>query len=192
MNAVVVGVVESNRTMWGSTWNGVPVVGGDDKLDALRAEGVTHFVLGVGAVGDNTPRIRLFEQALSSGLTPLTVVHRTSIVSPGATIGAGAQIFPGAIVNTGAHLGLNVIVNTGAIVEHDCRIGDHVHVATGARLASTVTVGRGAHIGAGATVLQCRTIGESAIIGAGGVVVSDVAAGSVVVGVPERPLEKRR
>jgi acetyltransferase-like isoleucine patch superfamily enzyme len=41
-------------------------------------------------------------------------------------------------------------------------------------------------------VLQCRTIGEEAVIGAGAVVVGDVAAGVVVVGVPARPMEKRR
>jgi UDP-perosamine 4-acetyltransferase len=191
-SVVLDGVLESDRAKWGSIWNGVAVLGGDEQLTSLAGRAVTHFVVGVGAIGDNRPRAQLFEQALAAGLKPLTVIHPTSVVSPRASIGAGCQLLPGAIVNAGAHLGANVIVNTGAIVEHDCRIADHVHVATGARLASTVSVGRGAHIGAGAIVLQCRTIGEWSIVGAGGVVVGDVAAGAVVAGVPVKPLERRR
>jgi len=191
-NATLAGVLESDRAMWGTTWNGVTVLGGDDELDSLTGKGITHFVIGVGAIGDNRLRAQLFEQAVAARLAPLTVVHPASVVSPQASIGPGCQMLPGAIVNAGAQLGSNVIVNSGAIVEHDCRIADHVHIATGACLASTVTVGRGAHIGAGAVVLQCRTIGEEAVIGAGAVVVGDVAAGVVVVGVPARPMEKRR
>jgi sugar O-acyltransferase (sialic acid O-acetyltransferase NeuD family) len=191
-NATLAGVLESDRAMWGTTWNGVTVLGGDDELGSLIGKGITHFVVGVGAIGDNRLRAQLFERALAARLAPLTVVHPASVVSPRASIGPGCQMLTGAIVNAGARLGSNVIVNSGAIVEHDCRIADHVHIATGARLASTVTVGRGAHIGAGAVVLQCRTIGEEAVIGAGAVVVGDVAAGAVVVGVPARPMEKRR
>jgi sugar O-acyltransferase (sialic acid O-acetyltransferase NeuD family) len=190
-DVTLAGVLEANRSMWGATWNGVPVLGGDDQLESLLKKGITHFVVGVGGIGDNRPRVRLFEKAVAAGLTPLSVLHPVSGVSPRATLGPGCQILPGAIVNAGAHLGSNVIVNTGAIIEHDGRIADHVHVATGARLASTVTVGRGAHVGAGAVVLQCRTIGDWAVVGAGAVVVHDVEAGSVVVGVPARRMEKR-
>lgn len=185
------GIVEANRAMWGTTWNGVPVLGGDDEIERLAGQGITHFVIGVGGIGDNRPRVRLFERAVHAGLTPLSVFHPASVISLRATLGSGCQALPGAIVNAGAHLGSNVIVNSGAIIEHDSRIADHVHVATGARLASTVTVGRGAHIGAGAIVLQRRTVGDWAVVGAGAVVVDDVEAGSVVVGVPGRPMERR-
>jgi sugar O-acyltransferase (sialic acid O-acetyltransferase NeuD family) len=191
-SATVAGVVDAHEQTWGTMWNGVPVLGGDDRLPLLPGEGITHFVVGVGGIGDNRPRARLFDHAVAAGLTPLSVVHRASVISPRATLGPGCQILPGAVVNAGAHLGSNVIVNSGAIVEHDGRIADHVHIATGARLASTVSVGRGAHVGAGATVLQRRTIGEWAVVGAGAVVVRDVANGAVVVGSPARPLEKRR
>ncbi len=167
---------------------GLPILGGDDRLPALSREGVTHFAVGVGGAGDNGPRQRLFELACAHGLTPLTVVHPTAIVSPLATIGAGGQLLPGAIVNAGARLDVNCLINSGAIVEHDCVVGDHVHIATGARLASTVQIGRAAHIGAGATVRQCVTIGEGAIVGAGAVVIHDVPPWTVVAGVPARVL----
>lgn len=165
---------------------GVPIPGGDELLPGLVRKGVTCFVVGVGAVGNNQPRRQLFELGLAHGLTPLTVQHPSAIRSEWARVGAGSVLFPAAVVNAGATVGANVIINSGAIVEHDCIIGDHAHIASGARLASTVRVGVGAHVGAGATVLQCRSIGDDAVVGAGAVVVKDVPPRSVVVGVPAR------
>lgn len=190
--AELVAVLDRNPSLWGKDLLNVPVLGGDELLPALARQGVTHFVVGVGGVGDNGPRRRLFELAMAHGLTPLTVVHPAAICSTRASVGAGSVIFPAAVVNAGACVGQNVIVNSGAIVEHDCNIGDHAHVATGSRLCSTVDVGIGAHIGAGATVRQGLCIGEGAIVGAGAVVVRDVAPCTVVVGVPARPLAHPR
>jgi sugar O-acyltransferase (sialic acid O-acetyltransferase NeuD family) len=185
---VVAGVLAPEPERWGSTYRGFPILGDDDLLPSLRERGITHFVVAVGGTGDNRPRRKLYERAAAAGLLPLSVRHPSSVVSQSASIGAGNQLLPGSIVNAGAHLGTNVIVNTGAIVEHDCDVADHAHVATGATLAGGVKVGVCAHIGAGATVIQGRRIGEGATVGAGAVVVRDVAPGSVVVGVPARPL----
>jgi UDP-perosamine 4-acetyltransferase len=179
-------ILDADSRIWGRDVLGVRVRGGDELLQSLVSEGIDAFVIGVGGTGDNGPRRRLFELALSRGLSPLTVRHPSAVCSPSSEIGLGSMVFPGAIVNAGAVIGQNVIINTGAIVEHDCVIGDHAHIATGARLASTVRVGAGAHIGAGATVRQCISIGESAIVGAGAAVVADVASGTTVVGVPAR------
>lgn len=184
-----VAILDANAALWGSEILAVPVRGGDELLPALRSEGVQSFVVGLGAVGDNAPRQRLFETGLANGLEPVVAVHPSAVCSPSASIGPGTVIFPGAIVNAGAQIGENVIVNTRAVVEHDCVVGNHVHVATGSCLASTVRVGRGAHIGAAAVVLQCVEIGDGAIVGAGAVVVRTVPAGLVVVGVPARALE---
>src|SRR3989338_6725237 len=186
------GVLDANRALWGKAISGVPVLGGDDLLPRLMRQGIAHFVTGVGGIGDNSPRRRLFELGLAHGLIPLTVRHPSAVCSPSATIGRGSVFNPAAVVNAGAVIGVNVILNTGAIVEHDCVIGDHVHIATGAKLAGTVCVGAAAHIGAGATVRQCLTVGEGAIVGAGAVVVKDVEPWTVVVGVPARVLKTCR
>jgi sugar O-acyltransferase (sialic acid O-acetyltransferase NeuD family) len=169
---------------------GVKILGGDNLLPEMVRLGVTHFVVGLGSVGDSRARQHLFEMGLSSDLKPLTVKHPSAICSRWAEVGAGAQLLPGSIVNAGAQLGANVIVNSGAVVEHDCRIGAHAHIATGAKLSGGVEVGAGAHIGAGATVRQAIRVGDGAIIGAGAVVVKDVPPHTVVVGVPARPLRE--
>ena len=181
-------LLDPDRARWGEEVYGVRVVGGDECLPHLAADGVSHFVVGVGSVGRGSARKRLYEIGTACGLAPLTLIHPTAVRSSRATLGSGAQVLPAAVVNAAARLGENVLVNTAAVVEHDCTIGNHVHVATGARLAGGVRVGDAAHIGAGATVLQGRVIGAGAIVGAGATVVRDVAPGDVVVGVPARVL----
>ncbi len=186
--AVPRAILDANRALWGTEIMGVPVRGSDDLLPALINEGITAFIVGLGGAGDNGPRQRLFDHAVSLGARPLTVVHPSAIVSAWCQIGPGCVLCPLAVVNAQASLGRNVIVNSGAIVEHDCHVGDHVHVATGARLTSGVSVGAGAHIGAGAVVRQGAVIGEHAIVGAGAVVTRDVRPGVTVGGVPAVPL----
>lgn len=186
----VVGLLDADRGLHGTEVVGVPVLGGDDLLPSLRAEGITHAFIGVGCSGDARPRARLYIEAIAAGFEPLSAVHPRATVSAMARIGRGASIMPGAIVNAAAVVGENVIINSGAIVEHDCTVGSHAHVATGARLASTVAVGEGAHIGVGASVRQCIRIGPYAQVGAGAVVVRDVPPGVVVVGVPARVLKE--
>ena len=182
------GLLDPDQRLHGTNVLGVPVLGGDGLLPTLKQEGISHFFVGLGGSKDTRPRRRLFELALARGLKPVDAIHPRATISPSAVIGAGVTVMPGAVINACVSVGMNVIINTGAIVEHDCLVSDHVHIATGARLASTITVGAGAHIGAGATVKQGVTIGEGAVIGAGAAVVKDVAANTVVAGVPARTL----
>jgi len=184
------GVLDRDRSRWGQKLLDIPILGDVELLKEIVAKGVNRFIVGVGGIGDNRPRQRLFELGLSYHLEPLTVIHPTAICSRWANLGQGSQLLPGSIINARAELGLNVIVNSGAIVEHDCLIESHAHIATGARLASMVRVGNGAHVGAGATVRQCITIGARAIVGAGAVVVKDVPPDTVVAGVPACLLRK--
>jgi sugar O-acyltransferase (sialic acid O-acetyltransferase NeuD family) len=185
-------ILDRDDSRWRQVVLDVPILGDDSLLPQLIAEGAKFFVAGVGGVGDNGPRRRLFEHAISMGLEPFTIKHPTSLCSRWAEIGAGCQLLPGSIVNAGAALGRDVIVNSGAIVEHDCKIGDHTHIASGAVLASTVTVGAGAHIGCGAVVRQLISVGEGAIVGAGAVVIEDVPPHALVTGVPARQHKVRR
>jgi UDP-perosamine 4-acetyltransferase len=183
------GILLPDESQWGSDVFGVPVLGGDELLPSLAAQGVDSFVVGLGSVGDSSIRKRLFRYGLDQGLDVLSVCHPKAILSPRARYGRGGQFLPGSIVNAGAVIGENVIINSGAIIEHDCQIGDNVHVATGAHLSGTVIVGAGAHIGTGAVVRQGIEIGENALVGAGAVVVKNVPPDTLVIGVPAHPRE---
>lgn len=187
----LVGCLDSDPHLRERELLGVPILGNDDLLPGLVESGVTHFFVGVGNVGDGSRQRRLYELGDSLGLTAMTTLHPSAVISPSATLGRGATILALAVVNACAVIGDNVIVNSAAVVEHDCVLGDHVHVATGARLTGGVRVDDGSLIGAGATVRQGITIGRQATVAAGAVVVTDVIAGTTVVGVPARPLPPR-
>jgi sugar O-acyltransferase (sialic acid O-acetyltransferase NeuD family) len=182
----IAGILDPTPSLHGKKIHDVPVLGNDDLLGEMARYGVSHFVVGVGGVGDNRPRKKIFEAAVGYGLIPLEVKHPTAVISDTVVQGTGCQFLPGCIVNTDAVLGVSVIVNSGAIVEHDCFVADYVHIATGARLAGAVRVGYGAHIGAGATIRQNIEIGEFALVGAGSVVVANVPPNTIVMGVPAK------
>lgn len=184
----LVGLLDADRELWGTRVLDVPVLGGDDLLERLYAEGIRHAFIGVGAIGDTAPRRRIYEEIRRRGFDMVRVIHPRAVISPSADLGDGPTVLAGAVINAASRIGDNVIVNTGTIIEHDCVVGHHVHMATGARLAGGVMVGDGTHIGVGASVRQGVRIGRDAIVGAGAVVVDDVADGVVVAGVPARPL----
>jgi UDP-perosamine 4-acetyltransferase len=176
-------ILDHDSNLWGTNVDDVPVMGGDEMLPQLRAEGVEYFAVGIG----QGPRARLFTAGLAAGLRPVTAIHPRAIVSSRTSIGQGSQIFAAAVVNAGASIGENVIVNTGAIIEHDCALASHVHVASGACLAGGVIVEEGAFVGAGSTIKQCLQIGAGAIVGAGAVVTKSVPPKTTVTGIPARP-----
>lgn len=181
-----IAALDSDSARWGTEMMGVPILGGDDMLDELVKGGTRHFICGVG--GKNDLRRKIFESACELGLKPLTVRHKSVLVSRWAKIDEGAQLLPACVVNPGARIGRNTIINTTAVIEHDCLIGDHAHVATGARLGGGVQIGSDVLVGAGATVRPLIRIGEGALVGAGAVVIRDVEPFAVVAGVPARRL----
>lgn len=184
-------VVDRDPSLAGRQVSGVPIVGDDDALVHAGDNGFTHFIVGVGGIGDNEPRRRLFERGLAAGLDPASVIHPAACLATSSEIGAGTAVLAGAVVNPDAAIGCNVVLNTGCIVEHDARIGDHAQVSPGAVVLGGVSVGRLAYVGAGAVVIQGVRIGHGAVVGAGAVVLSDVPDGARAVGVPAASTPRR-
>lgn len=182
----IVGLTDVRPTLWHSTVCGVPVLGGDDSLARLRADGVSAAFIGVGSIGDPSLRRRLYSAAHTLGFKFPAAVHAQAHLAAFVEVGEAAHILVGAIVNPGVTIGAGAILNSGCIVEHDCRVGVWAHIAPGARLGGGVEVGDGAHVGIGAIVLPEIRIGAGAIVGAGAVVTKNVSPGTVVYGVPAR------
>lgn len=180
-----VGFIDADRSLAGTTLNGLPVLGPPNLLPKLRNK-VKGAII---AIGDNQTRRSCAVMVREHGLELVNAIHPSSVVSPGARVGRNVVVCAGGIVCVDVRLADSVIVNTSAVVDHECEVGEAVHVCPGALLAGRVRVGPGAMIGMGAKVIQCLTIGDGAVIGAGAVVIEDVPAGATAVGVPARVIK---
>jgi sugar O-acyltransferase (sialic acid O-acetyltransferase NeuD family) len=145
------------------------------------------------AVGDPTVRARLARRWLELGgdrqFASLVSAH--AWLAADVTLGVGVTVAPGAYLNRFARVGDHTLINVGAIISHDVVLGDFVTVSPGSTVGGAVEVGDSTFLGIGCTVRDHVRIGRGAMVGAGAVVVSDVADGVTVMGVPARPRAAR-
>ena len=164
-----------------ATEHSLPLLGGDEVL----ADADAAYVIAIG-----NPSVRRRVDIAASGWKrcPATLVHPTSSLDDGVSLGPGAIVLPGARIQVDASIGRHVLVNANAVVGHDCVVRDHVVLSPLAMLGGSVLVEEAAFIGAGAVVLPGRVIGYGAAVGAGAVVTADVPPSARVAGVPARPM----
>jgi sugar O-acyltransferase (sialic acid O-acetyltransferase NeuD family) len=147
-----------------------------------------HFVVTIGNPHGRI-RISIAEQLFTLGLSPLSLIHDTAIISNSAYIGYGVQIHPGAIIMDGAHVEPYCIINTGAILEHESSLSMGCELGPGAVVCGETRIGRNSWICANATVRDHINIAEDTIVGMGAVVTKDIKdSGLVVAGVPAKVL----
>lgn len=162
---------------------GYPILGGDDSLEQLAAQGSLEAFV---AVGDNGLRSRLLRKVRSLNFSVPSIISAKATVSRRAHLGSGIAIMPGAVVNADTIIEDGVIVNTAASVDHDCVIRHCAHIGPGARLTGGIVIDEGAFVGAGSTVVRKAKIGAWSVVGAGSTVIRSVPAGVVAVGTPAR------
>lgn len=162
-------------------WCGLPVLGGDEVLQAMSPQ--SHaLVNALGPAAGSDARRRLYERHREKGFVFPALIHPFCWVDPSVDLADGVQVMAGAVVQPDCIIGANTTINTRASVDHDCRIEAHVHIAPGATLCGGVTVAGGAYVGAGATIIQGLRVGSEAIVGAGTTCVRSVEAGAIVLG----------
>jgi UDP-N-acetylbacillosamine N-acetyltransferase len=136
------------------------------------------------AAGDNWKRPPQVEEIAFRGW-PLA-----KVISPRATIGAGAIISDGCFlahhshVGPTANIGTSCILNTGCVVDHDSRVGAYSHISVNAVVAGGSNVGKFVFMGAGSTLIDKCSIADEVIVGAGAVVVKPISSSGLYVGVP--------
>jgi sugar O-acyltransferase (sialic acid O-acetyltransferase NeuD family) len=141
------------------------------------------------SVGDNVIRRKIYERLITQSGEPVNAIHKSSVISPSATIGKGVFIAASTTINPLVKIGNGVICNTSCSIDHECVVGDFAHIAPGAVLCGNVLVGENSFVGANAVVKQGITIGKNVMIGAGAVIVKDIPDNSTIVGNPQKNLK---
>jgi UDP-perosamine 4-acetyltransferase len=183
----VVGFIDANPALHGTTVAGLPVLGPANRLPKLKSRKIGGAIV---AIGDNRARQSYGEMVRDAGLALVNAIHPTAMIAPSARLGGGIVVAAGAIVGADATVGDMAILNSGSIVEHECQIEPSAHICSGAVLAGRVHVGARAFVGMGSCIIQCLNVGNDAIIGAGAVVLADVPAGATAVGAPARLIKQ--
>jgi sugar O-acyltransferase (sialic acid O-acetyltransferase NeuD family) len=159
----------------------IPYLGTTEQLTQSTAR--PHYVVGIGS-----PAIRrvVADRLDKAGLSAATVVHPAATVGSDVSIGDGSIICAGARVTTHIRLGRHVHLNPNVTVGHDTTLGDFVSMNPASSMSGDCVVQDDVLIGVGAVVLNQLTVGRGAVVGAAACVVRDVAARTVVKGVPAR------
>ena len=168
----------------GKSVDGVPIVGTDDDLPKLYAEGYHNAFVAVGSVSSSQKRMHIAESLSGFGFAFPSIIDSTAVLADSAVIGNGVFIGKNAVINAGSKIEDFAIINTGVIVDHDCTIGEYVHLSPGTVLSGMVNVGKNTHVGTGCSVKQGVSIGDNTTVGMGSVILHDIPPSCTAYGNP--------
>ncbi|HVE76841.1 MAG TPA: bifunctional UDP-N-acetylglucosamine diphosphorylase/glucosamine-1-phosphate N-acetyltransferase GlmU [Actinomycetota bacterium] len=172
------------------------------------------FLDGATVIGSGCrigPNVQIVDSIVKDEATVTFAVVKGSEVGERAEVGPFAYLRPGTKLNAGAKVGTFVevkgsIVGEGSKIPHlsymgDAEIGRDVNVGAGTitgnydgetGVKSKTVLEDGVLTGSGTTLVAPVSLGKNAVTGAGAVVTKDVAEDEVVMGVPARPVRKRK
>jgi sugar O-acyltransferase (sialic acid O-acetyltransferase NeuD family) len=181
------GFLDDSRLLWGTTVQGVPVLG---PLSLARDLPHCVFINGIGSAGNFGRK----EQIVAGTGLPaerfVTIIHPTASVSRSARIGRGVAILQHVTVTVNVRIGDHVTILPNSVISHDDSIGDYTSIAGGVCISGNVHVGRSCYLGTGSTLISGIAIGDGSLVGMGSVVLHSVEPDSVVVGNPARLLRR--
>jgi sugar O-acyltransferase (sialic acid O-acetyltransferase NeuD family) len=181
----VVGVLDDDASLHGTTLGGHPVLG---PLEAASDHPDAHLVLCIAAPVDRLARKRAIARIGAPPERYATVIHPAASLSAGTEVGVGSVVLAGTVATSDVVIGGHCVLMPQVTLTHDVVLNDHVVCGAGALLCGGVQVGEGCYLGAGCRIRERCWIGAWSTVGMGAAVLHDVPVGQIWVGVPARYL----
>jgi sugar O-acyltransferase (sialic acid O-acetyltransferase NeuD family) len=182
----VLGFLDDNPALSGTTVMGLPVLGGLASASKLHSEIV--LVNAFGSPSNFRKRHQLIKELGVELSRFATIIHPSAVISRGSSVAQGSIIYPGVVLMTDVRIEEQVIVLANSTINHDTIIGSYSILASGVQVSGGVRVGTSCYLGAGSSIRQGIRIGSETLVGMGSVVIRDVPDKSTVVGNPARLL----
>ncbi|WP_406108473.1 biotin/lipoyl-containing protein [Micromonospora globbae] len=175
----VVAVVDDDRQRWGAEVNGVPVVGGSDRLRSLFAEGA--YDAAIVAISTSVEARRRFREACAEAGIPLAnAVDPTAKIATDVVLGQGNVICAFSHLGTGVRMGDNNFLSAYNSFDHHSRIGSDNSTGPSCVSSGKVTVGDRVRLGTGIFIEPHVVLGDDVAVASGAVIVRSVPAGHAV------------
>jgi sugar O-acyltransferase (sialic acid O-acetyltransferase NeuD family) len=182
-------LVDDDERLWGTSIDGVPVVGPPDAA-VYEVAGDVVICAGRGATR------RVIAQRLGLSGLPSTrygrVIHPSVEVPPGCSVGPGCILLGSVVLTAGVDLHRHVVVMPNVTLTHDDMVADYATLCAGVALGGGAVVGRGAYLGMNSSVKEGVHVGRDAVLGMGSVLLEDLPSGETWAGVPARSLPVRQ
>lgn len=173
----------------------------DDNPDALDGYACDYKIIGsirewtpseneefVFAIASPKVKESLAMMLKAKGARFARVVHPTSIVGDFCEIGEGLVVTPRAKISPNVKIGDFVTV-LGCGVGHDAEIGDYSTLCGYCAVNGHVKLGKRVFVGTSSVVAPSKKVGDDAYICMGSMVMTNVKAGTKVVGNPARRMD---
>jgi sugar O-acyltransferase (sialic acid O-acetyltransferase NeuD family) len=177
----VLGIVDDDPMLHGTSLLGVPVIGSVDSVRDLPQSKI------VVCAGRGQSRRQIVHRLSMLGVGDdryVSVVDRTVRIAGDCTVGVGSILLAHAALTAEVSVGRHVVAMPNVTLTHDDVIDDYVTLCAGVSLGGWVSVGAAAYLGMNSSVRERVQIGVEAVLGMGAALLTDLPAGQTWVGVP--------
>ena len=143
--------------------------------------------------GSNFLRERVFNDIISKyrSIKFPKLIHKTAVISLGASIAEGCIIMPNVVVGPKTKVGKFCILNTNSCLEHDNKMLDFSSIGPRVVTGGNVTIGNRSYIAIGAVVKNNTSIDNDSIIGSNSYLNKRVGGNSIYYGSPAKFIRTR-
>jgi sugar O-acyltransferase (sialic acid O-acetyltransferase NeuD family) len=181
----VVGLLDDDKGMLGTTLDGAPVLGGVDEAARFR-NALLLVCLMSGrareAVVDRLRGVGIGDSQYATAIDP-------SVNCPeGCSIGRGCILLRNVTMTASVTLGAHVVAMPSVTMMHDTKVADFGTLGAGVSLGGGANIGRAANVEMNASIQALTTVGDYSTIAMGSAVHTNVPTGTAWGGVPAHRL----